>query len=299
MTRVVCQQFAPQIADLPANRERSVRAVAEAIDAGADVVVLPELVTSGYVFESTDEAAAVAITPGHAVFTEWAAEAARGPAVVVGGFCEQGDDGLLYNSAAVVDRSGVLGVYRKTHLWDREKLYFQPGAHAPRVFDTPAGRIGVLVCYDLEFPELTRLLALGGAELIAVPTNWPLVDRPAGERPPEMQIAMAAARVNRVFIACCDRTGTERGQEWTAGTAVIDEAGWVIARQTEEGPAGAEIDLALARDKRLTDLCDALGDRRPELYRPLTAPSPTGEDAEPRPPVAGPHVIAVDQAARP
>ena len=86
MTRVICQQFAPRIADLPANRERSVRAVAEAIDAGADVVVLPELVTSGYVFESTDEAAGVAITPRHVVFAEWAAEAARGPAVVVGGF---------------------------------------------------------------------------------------------------------------------------------------------------------------------------------------------------------------------
>jgi predicted amidohydrolase len=235
--------------------------------------VLPELVTSGYVFESTDEAAKAAITPRHVVFAEWAAEASRGPAVVVGGFCEQGDDGLLYNSAAVVDGSGVLGVYRKTHLWDREKLFFQPGAQEPRVFDTHAGRIGVLVCYDLEFPELTRLLALAGAELIVVPTNWPLVDRPAGERPPEVQIAMAAARVNRVFIACCDRTGTERGQEWTAGTTLIDETGWVIATQTKEGPARAEIDLALARDKRLTDLCDALGDRRPELYRPLTAPS--------------------------
>jgi predicted amidohydrolase len=283
MTVIVCQQLAPRIADLQVNRERSVRAVAEAVDAGADVVVLPELVTSGYVFDSADEAAAVAITPRHAVFAEWAAEASRGPSIVVGGFCEQGDDGLLYNSAAVVDGSGVLGVYRKTHLWDREKLFFQPGAEAPRVFDTPAGRIGVLVCYDLEFPELTRVLALAGAELLVVPTNWPLVDRPAGERPPEVQIGMAAARVNRVFIACCDRTGTERGQQWTAGTTLIDESGWVIATQTAEGPARAEIDLALARDKRLTDLSDALGDRRPELYRSLTATSGAG----PLPRVAG------------
>jgi predicted amidohydrolase len=163
----------------------------------------------------------------------------------------------------------VLGVYRKTHLWDREKLFFQPGADAPRVFDTPFGRIGVLVCYDLEFPELTRMLALDGAELIAVPTNWPLVDRPEGERPPEVVIGMAAARVNRVFIACCDRTGTERGQEWEAATTLIDEAGWVMATQTAEGPATAEVDLARARDKRLTDFGDALGDRRPELYSPL------------------------------
>jgi predicted amidohydrolase len=288
MTLIVCQQLAPRIADLPANRERSVRAVAEAVDAGADVVVLPELVTSGYVFESAEEAAAVAITPEDAVFAEWAAEAARGPAVVVGGFCERGDDGLLYNSAAVVDGSGVLGVYRKTHLWDREKLFFAPGDQAPRVFDTPAGRIGVLVCYDLEVPELTRMLALAGAELIAVPTNWPLVERPAGEHPPEVLIGMAAARVNRVFVACCDRTGTERGQEWTAGTTLIDESGWVIATQTAEGPASAEVDLALSKDKRMTDYCDALGDRRPELYGPLTATSGADADTEPVPYVAHP-----------
>jgi predicted amidohydrolase len=271
MTRIICQQLAPRIADLATNHEQSVGAVAHAVEAGADVVVLPELVTSGYVLQSVEEAASVAITPEHRIFADWAAEAARGPAVVIGGFCEQGGDGRLYNSAAIVDETGVVGVHRKTHLWDREKLFFQPGPEAPRVFDTPAGRIGVLICYELEFPELTRLLALAGAELIVVPTNWPLVDRPPGEHPPEVLIGMAAARVNRVFVACCDRTGTERGQEWTAGTTLIDESGWVIATQTGEGAAAAELDLALARDKRLTDLCDALGDRRPELYGPLTA----------------------------
>jgi predicted amidohydrolase len=271
MTRSVCQQLAPRIADLESNRELSVRAIGRAVGAGAEIVVLPELVTSGYVFESVDEAASVAITPDHALFGEWATAAARGPAVVIGGFCELGEDGLLYNSAAVVDASGVLGVYRKAHLWDREKLFFEPGPVAPCVFDTAAGRVGVLICYDLEFPELTRMLALEGAELIAVPTNWPLVERPAGERPPEVIIAMAAARVNRVFIACCDRTATERGQEWTAGTTIIDQSGWVIANQPQEGSATADVDLALARAKTLTDLSDALGDRRPELYGPIAA----------------------------
>jgi 5-aminopentanamidase len=274
VTRIACQQLAPRIADLRGNQKLSVQAIGQAVNAGASVVVLPELVTSGYVFESPDEAAAVAITPQHPIFEEWAAQAAPGPAVVIGGFCEQGEDGLLYNSAAVVDGSGVLGVYRKTHLWDREKLFFEPGPKAPRVFDTPIGRIGVLICYDLEFPELTRMLALAGAELIVVPTNWPLVPRPAGERPPEVIIAMAAARVNRVFIACCDRTGIERGQAWTAGTTIIDESGCVIATQTAEGPATVEVDLTQARSKQLTDLCDAIGDRRPELYGPLINVAP-------------------------
>src|SRR6185312_9219452 len=179
MTTIVCQQVAPRIADLQANRRLALSAISDAVSAGADVVVLPELVTSGYMFESAEEAASVAIAPEDALFEEWAAEA--GSAVVIGGFAERGEDGLTYNSAAVVDSSGVIGVYRKGHLWDREKLWFAPGAEPP----------GVFVCYDLEFPEMPRTLALAGAELICVPTNWPYVERPDGERAPEVNIAMA------------------------------------------------------------------------------------------------------------
>ncbi|MBJ7603258.1 MAG: hydrolase [Candidatus Dormibacteraeota bacterium] len=271
MARIICQQLAPQIADLAGNRRLSVEAIRAAVQGGADVVVLPELVTSGYVFESREEAASVAITPSHRLFAEWALAAARGPSVVVGGFCERGADGLLYNSAAMVDGSGVRAVYRKTHLWAREKLVFEPGAGAPPVLDTQVGRLGVLVCYDLEFPEMTRTLALMGADLIVVPTNWPLLERPPAERPPEVIIAMAAARTNRVFVACCDRVGVERGQEWTAGTAIIDQSGWVISTTCEAGPATADVDLALARRKGWSDLNDVLGDRRPELYSALSA----------------------------
>lgn len=273
MTRVHCRQLAPRIADLAANRELSLQAIDGAVDGGADVVILPELVTSGYVFASPEEARSVAITPDDPLFAQWSARAARGSAVVVGGFCELGADGLLYNSAAVVDGSGLLGIYRKTHLWDREKLVFEPGLDAPQVYDTTAGRIGVLVCYDLEFPELTRSLALAGAELVAVPTNWPLVPRPDGERPPEVIIGMAAARVNRMFIACCDRIGTERGQDWTGGTTIIGADGWVLAEERGDGPAVADVDLADARSKTLTEQCDALGDRRPELYAALGIPA--------------------------
>src|SRR5439155_16163652 len=154
-----------------------------------------------------------------------------------------------------VDGSGVLAVYRKTHLWDREKLVFEPGREPPPVLDTRHGRIGVLVCYDLEFPELTRSLALRGTELLLVPTNWPLVPRPEGERPPEVIVAMAAARTNRMFVACCDRDGVERGQEWTAGSVVIDECGWVVAT-VEEASAAADLDLPRARAKMLTELSD-------------------------------------------
>jgi 5-aminopentanamidase len=274
VTRIVCCQLAPRIGDLAANRERTLRAIAEAVAAGGEIVVLPELSTSGYVFASRDEAASVAVAAEDDLFSSWA-EAAGG-SLVVGGFCELGDDGRLYNSAAVVADTGLVAVYRKTHLWDREKLIFTPGAAEPPVVETPFGRVGVVICYDLEFPELTRAAGLRGADLLVVPTNWPRVFRPPGERPPEVVIAMAAARTNRIFIACCDRVGTEREQEWTGGTVVIDQRGWVLATADEEGMAVADVDLLLAREKALSPLSDVFGDRRPELYAPLGAPVTAG-----------------------
>jgi predicted amidohydrolase len=222
--------------------------------------VLPELITSGYVFRSPEEAAAAAIGPE--ALTEWSC----GDAIVIGGFCERGADGRIYNSAALVDGSGVRAVYRKLHLWDEEKLLFSPGAEPPPLVDTRVGRIGVLICYDLEFPELTRWVALSGAHLLAVPTNWPLVWRPHGERAPEVGIAMAAARVNRMAIACADRLGTERGVEWTGGATIIGVDGWVAAERRDTGLLLADLDLEAARDKRLTAHADAFGDRRPGVY---------------------------------
>ncbi|MDO9408366.1 nitrilase-related carbon-nitrogen hydrolase [Patulibacter sp.] len=272
MTRIACQQLAPRIADLDHNRAQARTAIREAVDAGAQVVVLPELVTSGYVFASKEEAAGVAVTPEHELFGEWSAEAERGGAVVVGGFCEAGPDGTLFNSAALVDRAGVVAVYRKTHLWDREKLVFSPGAQAPVVVDTAVGRIGVVVCYDMEFPEMTRGLALAGCELLAVPTNWPLVPRPDGERAPEVVVGMGTARVNRMAIACCDRAGVERGQEWNSGTSIIDADGWVVAERADAGLLLADVDLEPTRSKRLTEHADLHGDRRPELYGSIVAP---------------------------
>jgi 5-aminopentanamidase len=271
VTVIACQQIAPRVADLPGNVARATDAVASAVADGADVIVLPELATSGYVFDSREEAASLAVTADAPLFESWARVAGR--AVVVAGFCERGDDGELYNSATVVTADGVQAVYRKTHLWDREKLVFSAGNRPPPVIATPHGRLGVLVCYDLEFPELTRSLALRGAELLVVPTNWPAVPRPEGERAPEVVIAMAAARVNRCFIACCDRVGTERGQAWTGGTTIVDEQGWVVAETDGEGCAMADVELGRARTKALTPLSDALGDRRPELYGALTEPT--------------------------
>jgi predicted amidohydrolase len=257
MTRIACNQLAPTMADLAGNIEMSQAAVKRSVAADAQLVVMPELVLSGYMFSSPEEARSLAITPDHAVFAGWAHAVAAVDGVVVAGFAELGDDGLVYDSAAIVDKTGVLAVYRKDHLWDRERLVFTAGAVEPPVVETPIGRIGVLVCYDLEFPEMTRSLALRGA----------------GEHVPEVTIAMAAAHVNHVGVVCCDRSGIERGEKWNQASCIIDQQGWIIAATDEEnGMAIADLDVSLSRDKTTadTEFGDAFGDRRPELYGSVT-----------------------------
>ena len=266
MTHVVCRQLAPTLGDLAANHGRIRQVIAEETAAGADILVLPELATSGYVFQSASEVDACAIPATDPRIAEWSA-AIRGRSVVVCGYAERGDDGAFYNSAVALNASGVLANYRKTHLWDREKLFFTPGTEPAPIVATPYGRVAVMICYDLEFPEYTRRVALDGAALIAVPTNWPLMPRPGGERPSEIFIAQAAAHVNKVAIACCDRTGTERGQEWTEWTSIIDPNGWLTATATAHA-ARADLDLAQTHDKTLSPRNDLFDDRRTDLYLP-------------------------------
>ncbi len=278
VVRVACAQFAPVVGDPEGNRRRAREAVREAVSHGARLVVLPELCTSGYVFESEDEVRAAARPADGPALADWAAEAEATDAVVVAGFAELADDGTLYNSAAVVDASGTLAVYRKVHLWDRERLFFEPGSECPEPLETRVGRIGVAVCYDLNFPEVGRGLALAGADLIAIPTNFPYTPPPEGERPIEIILAMATAHLSRVFVAMCDRCGPERGEEWVGGTVIVDETGKVLAEPPPDRGPGvivADCDLERARDKAWNDRNDVLRDRRPELYASVAATSAT------------------------
>lgn len=266
MTRIACLQMAPQLGAVDANRAAIDDLVAGAASAGAQVVVLPELASSGYVFTDRDEALAAAEPADGPTLQRWTASARRHDLVVVGGFCERAGD-VLYNSAAVVDRDGVRAVYRKAHLWDRERLLFTPGDQPPPVIDTRHGRIGVLICYDLEFPEWVRLPALAGAQLLCAPVNWPWAPRPAGERPGEVVRVQADAAVNRMAIAACDRTGAERGVEWVRGSVIVDADGWPLAGPDPDATTLlADVDLAASDVKLISELSDVHADRRPELY---------------------------------
>ena len=276
-TIVAVAQLALAVGALDANREAARAAVAEAAAAGARLVVLPELSDSGYVFRDASEARSLASsTSSGTTLRQWGALAAEYGLAIAGGFCELGHDGRLYNSAAVVDGSGTRAVYRKVHLWDGEKKIFAPGDDAPPVVELPFGNVGLLICYDLEFPEWVRIAALSGADLIAVPVNWnaPGSPAPPGERSGEVVSAQAAASANGVFIAIADRCGSERGVDWLGGSVILRRGGYPAAGPVcQDRPAilTASLDLKLARNKRIGELNDLFTDRRPDLYTRLSA----------------------------
>ena len=276
MTLIAAAQFGPVLGDPDANRATAAGAVRDAAAQGARLVVLPELSDSGYVFTGPDEARGLATRAADSpTLRQWRDLAAAHGCAVVGGFCELGDDGLLYNSAALVDESGTRAVYRKAHLWDREKLIFTPGTDAPPVVSLPYGQVAVMICYDLEFPEWARLAALDGADLIAAPVNWPAAPCPAGERPAEVTKVQADASVNGVYVVVADRCGVERGVDWISGTLIAGPEGYLLAGPVlADHPAllVADCDLAAARDKRINSRNDLLADRRPELYQTCGSP---------------------------
>jgi len=286
-TVIAVAQLAIAIGEPDANRKAAAAAVAEAAAAGARLVVLPELCDSGYVFgddasQASAEAGALASpADDSATLRQWRALAGEHRLVIVGGFCERGAEGRLFNSAAVVDASGTRAVYRKAHLWDKEKLVFTPGDAPPPVMDLGFGRVAVMICYDLEFPEWVRLAALAGADLIAAPVNWPAAARPAGERPAEVIKTQAAAATNGVFVAVADRCQAERGVSWIGGSLLVGPDGYPLAGPVlGDRPAvlTAECGLPRARDKRLAGDNDLLADRRPALYAPLPQGATTAPD---------------------
>jgi 5-aminopentanamidase len=268
--RVAACQLSLAIGEVARNRAAASEAVGQAAAAGAGIVVLPELTPSGYVFRDAAEAASLAEPADGPTVTEWRQLAAWHQVVIVGGFCERAGPGRPYNSAVVVDPSGVRAVYRKTHLWDAEADCFTPGDAEPPVVETGSGKIAVMICYDAEFPEWVRRPALAGAELLAVPTNWPAEPVPAGERPMVVLNVQAAAYANRMFVAAACRCGAERGVSWVGSSLIAGPDGYPLA-----GPAGADraevliadCDLAVARSKANGPRNDVHADRRLDLYR--------------------------------
>jgi predicted amidohydrolase len=273
--RVAVVQFAPEVGT--ENLKRNAAAIEErltrAAGAGANLIVLPELATSGYCFRSRAEAFDHAEpVPSGPSANAWEAFAREHQVYIVGCLPEL-DGAFLFDTAALVGPEGYVGKYRKTHLWNQEKLFFTPGNLGFPVFDTRIGRIGLLVCWDIWFPETARLVGQQGADIICIPTGWvwtPGPLRDAGGVCMPAYLTMAAAHSNNLFIATADRVGTERGAGFLGNSLIAGTNGWPIGRiagAEEDTILHADIDLVKARGAPIwNNLNDLLRDRRTDLY---------------------------------
>ncbi len=256
--------------DKTANRNHIIGKLRECAEMGAKLVIFPECALSGYVFNSAEEALpATETVPGET--SQLLAEICKELNIyAVVGLLEH-DGEAVYNSAFVVGPEGLVGNYRKSHLpilgIDR---YVEHGNDLP-IFDLPFARIGVLICYDVRFPEACRSLALRGAELIVLPTNWPQ----GAESSPDF-LTRARAFENRVYLLACNRVGVEQGVTFIGRSQVVAPNGQVLSEAHGENEAilDCEITPANARQKRLIFQpgvfeFDLIGGRRPELYTDL------------------------------
>jgi predicted amidohydrolase len=279
--RVAVAQTEPKLGENERNLETCLALLDEAAAAAAQLLVLPECAIPGYMFDSADEALPFAEEiPGSS--TEAFEQACRRLDIhTVCGLLERDGD-LLRNAAVLVGPDGLIGTYWKTHLpflgVDR---FVAPGDEL-HVYETRLGRIGLEICYDLRFPEVTRTLALKGAEIVAHPTNFPMAAKVQTE-----VITLARAAENRIYLLTANRVGKERRGEFCGWSQIVDPYGKRLAEagETEEALLVAEVDLEKARDKDYVIPGEyelyLFGDRRPELYGKLVEEAPLGSAAAP------------------
>jgi N-carbamoylputrescine amidase len=257
------------------------RVIADARDAGVDLLVLPEAALGGYVETLHGDA-----DPPPALSPE-GPELARvselaGDMVVCVGFCEDGGDGIRYNAAACVNGDGLLGRHRKTHLPLDEHRFTTTGDELA-AFDTPLGRLGMLICYDKAFPEAARTLALDGAQALCILSAWPssvtdaapkLTDDRQWRRAELWDRARAAE--NSFVVASANQTGTFGKLRFLGGARIVGPTGDPLAQTdplTEAGLAIATLDLEATLERARRAL-SPIRDLRPELYsvaEPVTA----------------------------
>lgn len=280
MSRIAVIQVAAPWADPGMMRERTFRLLREAASRGATLAVLPELCTISYDFRSREHVEPHAESVQGPSIAGWREIARQTGMHVVAGFPERAGD-RLYNSAALIGPAGLIGTYRKAHLYHFERDIFTPGDSGFQAWDTPVGRIGVLICYDLRFAEAVRILLLRGAQILCVPTTW--TDR--GKPDPwdargwcgADYLAAGYAYGNRLWVACANRAGVDGTVRTLGCSAIFAPSGLAIA-----GPAGPTADEVLVADvdpgrvdgMRATPEMDLVRDRRPELYGELTDVSP-------------------------
>lgn len=258
-------QFAPVLG----NVQLTIRKIDKLINqcSSANVLVLPELCNSGYNFSSYEEAWETSEEIKDSIFVEYLESiCVEYNLYVVSGFNEMDNDNL-YNSAIIVGPEGYVGKYRKLHLFMREKDYFMAGNMGLPVFDIELCKVGILVCFDWLFPEVWRILALKGADIICHPSNLVLPGLAQRATP-------IHALTNRLYIVTANRIGTEGDLLFTGRSIITNPKGDILvqASQSKEEVGIAEADVGLSRDKMITPRNDIFRDRRPEEYSFLCSP---------------------------
>ena len=243
--------------------EENVQAALELMEsAPADLYVLPELFNTGYNFIENPEVERVAEQADGPTFQALLAFGQKRFCYIAYGFAEKADH--LYNSAALIGPSGLVGLYRKVHLFDRENLFFKPGNLGFPVFELPFGRIGIMICFDWIYPEAARALAIKGAQLIVHPSNLVL---------PYCPDAMVTRCLeNRIFAATADRVGKEnRGSfdlTFIGTSEIVSPQGEILARLDKDKPGivAVNVDLHRADKKKINQYNDLIADRKPAQY---------------------------------
>lgn len=258
-------QFSPLFGKKDENLKR-VSSVIKNTD--LELLVLPEFFATGYQFTSVDELEELSEPTQGGFTTEFLLDLSCEKDMYIVAGMPESYKGIFYNSAILTGPEGLLGTYRKIHLFFEEKLYFTSGDTGFRVWNTKIGFIGIMICFDWFFPESMRSLALLGAEVVAHPANLVLPNCPKA-----MPIRCLE---NRVFAITANRTGVEdrkRGQALTfiGQSQIVSPDGEVLVRssENEESLVSIEVDLKRARDKSLNPFNDIVTDRKPEYYSPL------------------------------
>lgn len=272
LVTVAAIQTEPVVGDKEHNNARATELIHRAADSGAQLVVLPELGNSGYIFNSRAEVSDMAETiPGGPTVRLWTSIAAERGIYICGGMVER-DGARYFNSAVLVGPSGPIGRYRKVHVWDEERLFFEPGDLGLNVFDLPFGRVGIMICYDGWHPEVARILKLRGADIICDPTCWVLVPGiVTPENPVSAYVHMALAHTNSLYMICADRCGVERGCTFLGRSCIAGPAGFVAGPGSSQGEdiVLAEINAVRARYHHWTALANPFADRRIDLFDPM------------------------------
>lgn len=259
--KIALIQFNPAFLDLEQNLERAIEILK---NISADIAVFPELFLSGYTFADPDQARSCAFPFQEGPQLAPLLRISRKKSIAIcGGYVEQ--DGCdLYNSAFVIADGQLKNNYRKVHLFNREKLFFNPGDKGFTVFDVQGTTMGMMICFDWLFPEAARSLALQGAQVILHPANLVL---------PYCQQAMfARALENRVFIATVNRVGEEatgaESNTFTGQSQIVSPKGDYLVRMSkdQEQVEVVSIDPSEALDKNITRFNHVMEDRRKELY---------------------------------